>query len=87
MHKVGSGSAVDAGPRDISSLEDRVDGAKNFLRRAERNGEVNISEPLAGRVDAILEIVVHPLEEIGVGSLKAVDRLLPVAHHKQRAVG
>src|SRR6476659_2040809 len=60
-----------------------IDSREDILRRAMRDGEADIPESL-GLDDPGIEVAASAVESVRIGTLKAEDRLLAVAHDENR---
>ena len=88
---IGRSAAVGGQPLEmLLEREHRIDGRKHVLRRAEGKVERDLSVELAGfleseRAVVLGEEIAHLAEDLRLGALEAVDRLLLVADREHRA--
>jgi hypothetical protein len=66
--------------------EGGVHDVEHGLRGAEGVFELLRLERLADAAQPLAEMALHPVEALGVRALEGEDRLLAVAHHKDRAL-
>ena len=71
--------------RRDSGAKTQVDGLEDLRGGAEGDAEIHFAEFLARTFDLGLHFRQHALEDVGVGTLEGVDRLLAVSHHEERA--
>ena len=76
---------IETAPGWGSWAEDAVHGLENLRRRAEGDGQIDRAELAASFTNAVLVTVMNSFENIGVGTLERIDRLLAIADHKHRA--